>query len=130
MKNYWDSSALVKLLHLDLGRPALKPGQDATRAHSLSEIFSTLTKGVSFRYSPEDAAKMICDLARDLSFIEIGKDEALAAISSATRLGVRGARVHDLMHALAARKFGASTLMTLDIAGFHGIVENMEIGSP
>lgn len=127
MKRYWDSSALIKAVHDPVERAGLKPEKDGTRTHTLAELFSTLTKGVSFRYSPEDAGKMISDLAKDLSFIELTKTEALSAVTDASRLGVRGARIHDLMHAVAARKFGARVLMTLDTAGFQGIVDTMEI---
>ena len=66
MKTYWDSSALIEALHDQKLRDRLKPGESASRPHSLVEVFSTLTKGVNYRYSPADAAKMIGDLAKDL----------------------------------------------------------------
>jgi hypothetical protein len=40
------------------------------------------------------------------------------AISSASNQGVRGARIHDLMHAVAAEKYQAEVLFSLDEAGF------------
>jgi predicted nucleic acid-binding protein len=98
--------------------------------HALSELFSTLTKGVNFRYSAEDAAKMIDDLARDLGFVDLSKSEMLDAIKEARALAVRGARIHDLMHATAARKCGATVLMTLDMAGFTGLAKGLTIKSP
>jgi len=130
MKTYWDSSALLEVLHDSNLRAKLKPENDATRPHSLAEIFSTLTKGVAFRYPPDDAAKMISDLAEDLDFIELTKADALSAIKEAKRSGVRGARIHDLMHVYAARKCGADALMTLDTKGFHGIDHGLKIQSP
>jgi predicted nucleic acid-binding protein len=124
MKVYWDSSALVKLLHDETERAKLQPDRDGTRPHTLAEVFSTLTKGVSFRYPPENAARMISDLSKDLSFVELTKTDALSAVIDASR---RGARIHDLMHAAAARKFGADVLMTLDLAGFQGITKGIEL---
>ena len=130
MKTYWDSSALLEVLHDQTLRAQLKAKSDGTRPHTLSEIFSTLTKGVAFRYPPDDAAKMISDLAGDLDFIELTRAETLSAIRDAKRLGVRGARIHDLMHVFAAGKYGASVLMTLDTGGFQGIPSGLTIQSP
>lgn len=130
MNTYWDSSALIELLHRPELRATLSPKNHFTRLHTLSELFSTLTKGVNFRYTPEDAARMIDDLALDLSFVELSKDDVLSAIKTATHLGVRGGRIHDLMHATAARKAGAATLTTLDAAGFTGLANGLHITAP
>ena len=130
MKAYWDSSALIKALHDQKLRVSLKRGKDGTRPHSLSEIFSTLTKGLNFHYSPVDAAAMIESLAGDIDFIELNADEALAAINSASAQGVRGARVHDLMHATAAQKYKATVLFTLDQAGFSTLKNSVPVQAP
>src|SRR5262245_24497817 len=130
MKTYWDSSALVEALHQKELRKRLARGTDGSRTHSLAEIFSTLTKGVNFRYSPDDAAKMITDLAEDLDFIELTSTEALLGIKKAKSLGVRGGRIHDLMHLIAAQKYSADVLMTLDEAGFGGLGAGIRIETP
>jgi predicted nucleic acid-binding protein len=130
VKIYWDSSALIEALHVERLRGRLRRGSDASRPHSLAEVFSTLTKGVNFRYLPEDAAKMVADLARDLDFVELSAGEVVSAIEEAQALGVRGARIHDLMHATAARKHGAEVLMTLDTGGFTGLAAGIRISSP
>src|ERR1041384_2237145 len=118
MKRYWDSSALIEALHDEALRGQITKSSSKTRPHSLSEVFSTLTKGVNFRYEADDAAKMITDLAADMEFVELTPEDTLAAIQQARSLGVRGARIHDLMHATAAKKCGAEELVTLDKAGF------------
>jgi hypothetical protein len=87
MKAYWDSSALIEALYDQKLRASLKPGKDGTRPHSLAEIFSTLTKGINFRYSPADAATLIEGLTQDLDFVELGEQDALAAIRSAEAQG-------------------------------------------
>jgi predicted nucleic acid-binding protein len=130
MKTYWDSSALVLALHDDAIRSRLQRGQSLTRPHALAELFTTLTKGVNFRYSPRDAANLLNDLARDLDFIELSETDTLKAILSAGGQGVRGARIHDLLHAAAARKGRATVLMTLDEAGFSGLELDLEIQAP
>lgn len=130
MKTYWDSSALIEALHDPEMRDRIKPGDNATRPHSLTEIFSTLTKGVNFRYSPADAAKMVKDLAPDLTFVELTSEEIVNAINKASDLGVRGGRVHDLMHAWAAKKWQAELLVTLDKSGFSTLKVPVKISEP
>jgi predicted nucleic acid-binding protein len=130
MKIYWDSSALIAALHNPRMRSRIRPGENGTRPHSVAEVFSTLTKGVNFRYSPDDAAKMAEDLARDLDFVELSAADAISALRKAKSLGVRGARVHDLMHAEAALKYGADRLLTLDQAGFGTLNLGVQISAP
>ena len=130
MKTYWDSSALVLALHDGDVRDRLENGRAYTRSHALTEIFSTLTKGVNFRYSPNEAAKLIRDLARDLAFVELSDTDTLKAVDSAGGNGVRGARIHDLMHAAAAVKAGCSVLITLDYAGFDSLKLALKIEEP
>ena len=130
MKTYWDSSELIAALHDVAMRARVRLPDNATRPHSLSEVFSTLTKGVNFRYPPADAADMIEDLAKDLTFIELNSIETLSAVKRAASMGVRGARVHDLMHATAAEKFEASQILTLDTAGFAGLNLKAKVKAP
>lgn len=130
MKAYWDSSALIEALYDQKLRGSLKRGKDGTRPHSLAEVFSTLTKGINFRYSPAGAAKLIEGLAQDLDFVELSEEDALSAIRSAESQGVRGARIHDLMHAAAAEKYKASVLFTLDTAGFSGLKSPVPAQAP
>ena len=130
MKAYWDSSALIKALHDQKLRTSLNPGKDGTRPHSLPELFTTLTKGLNFHYTPADAAAMIESLAKSLDFVELNAVEVLAAIKSASSQGVRGARVHDLMHAVAAQKFKATVLYTLDKAGVPTLKTPVPVETP
>jgi predicted nucleic acid-binding protein len=130
VKTYWDSSALIEALHDQKLRDRLKPGESASRPHSLVEVFSTLTKGVNYRYSPADAAKMIGDLAKDINFVELTGQDTLKMVKQASSLGVRGARIHDLMHAAAAEKVGADILLTLDSAGFSTLKLAVRVESP
>lgn len=99
MKTYWDSSALVQALHDPEMRQMIKPEDHGTRTHSLAELFSTLTKGVQFRYPPDDAAKMLVSLVPRLTFVELTSREVMEAIENASSQGVRGGRIHDLIHA-------------------------------
>lgn len=130
MKTYWDSSALIKALHDQNLRTSLKRGKDGTRPHSLAELFSALTKGLNFHYSPSDAAAMIESLAESLDFVELNADEVISAVKSAKSQGVRGARIHDLMHAVAAQKYKAAVIFTLDEAGFSTLKNSVPAKAP
>lgn len=130
MKTYWDSSALVEAMENPDLRSRINPGNNATRPHTLAEVFSTLTKGLNYHYSPADAAKMIADLLPDLTFVELTADETATAIKEATAQGVRGGRIHDLMHAWAAKKWRAEILLTLDAKGFSTLKIPVKVSEP
>lgn len=130
MKTYWDSSALVAALHIPALRATIKPAAAVTRPHALAEVFCTLTKGVNFKYPATDAAKMLADLKSDMTFVELSAVETQDAINQASARGVRGARIHDLMHAAAAVKSGANVLLTLDEAGFSDLDLSVDVQSP
>jgi predicted nucleic acid-binding protein len=130
MKTYWDSSALIEAIEIPAIRDRIKPADNATRSHTLSELFSTLTKGVNYRYSPADAAAVIADLRTDMTFVDLTADEMIDAIKQASGQGVRGARIHDLMHAWAAKKWQADVLLTLDRAGFSTLKVPVKIEEP
>ncbi|MGH8022228.1 MAG: type II toxin-antitoxin system VapC family toxin [Limisphaerales bacterium] len=130
MKTYWDSSALIEALHDPDMRQRIKPDDNGTRTHTLSELFSTLTKGVRFRYPPDDAAKMLLSLVPRLSFVDLTTDEIMEAIQNAGLQGVRGGRIHDLIHAWAAKKWRADVLLTLDAAGFTTLKVPVKIAEP
>jgi predicted nucleic acid-binding protein len=123
MKRYWDASGLVEALHDESLRLKVTKGSAVTRSHSFSEVFSTLTGGrLGFRYAPDDAAGIISSLAKDLEVVDLSLEESLAALSQAGRVGVRGGRVHDFLHAEAARKAGVERLVTLNTSDFVGLL--------
>jgi predicted nucleic acid-binding protein len=124
MKNsYWDSSALVEATSdLDL-RIRVRNERPKTRPHSLAEIFSALTGGgnLGIRVDANEATASIKDLAQDLEFVELSASEMLAAFETARSKGVRGGRVHDYLHAVAAIKSNAVEIVTVDENDFDGL---------
>ena len=73
---------------------------------------------------------MIEDLKSDMDFVELTADETTIAIKGAGAQGVRGARVHDLMHATAAAKYKADVLLTLDDSGFAALKQPVKVQTP
>lgn len=131
MKRYWDASALVDALHDPrVEQKALEPDQ-WTRAHALAETFSTLTGGrLGFQYLPDDAAALIREVTGGMAFVELNAVETLTALEAAQKLGVRGGRVHDWLHARAAQKAGVAELLTDNLADFAGLEDGFSVLRP
>jgi len=128
MKAYWDSSALIETIdNADL-RQRLKQEGGLTRSHSLAEIFSALTGGnVRLRVGADQAAEMLSKLADNLSFFDLAPADVLSALKEAKARGVRGGRVHDFLHAVAAEKSGAKQLLTLDRNDFADLTDTVTV---
>ena len=128
MKIYWDSSALVEAVLDQKIRQRLADDQSVTRTHALSEVFGTLTGGrLGVKFEANEAAEVMDELAADLEFVELSAKEILAALHDAEEKGVRGGRVHDHLHAVAAKKAKAGLLLTSDKFDFSGLFEKVEV---
>lgn len=128
MRVYWDSSALVvATMDPNVRHRLLEPDQ-FTRPHALAEVFSTLTGSrLGFRVDTTDAAAVVAQLGDTLQFVELEVPEIVSALNSARDLGVRGGRVHDFLHAVAAGKAGCKVLRTLNTADFQGLFSGGEL---
>jgi len=123
MKTYWDSSALVESVWEPSLQARLRRERGVTRSHALAEVFSALTGNPQNRVSTEVAAELVEQLADSLNFVDLTAGEMLTALKSARKLGVRGGRVHDFFHAVAAKKSGAKKIVTLDKNDFADLTE-------
>jgi len=123
MKTYWDSSALVAAVETPAMQLRLQRERGVTRPHALAEVISTITGNPKNRADAQIAAEILASLAKSLDFVDLTADEMLAALKSARKLGVRGGRVHDYFHAVAAEKSGAKKIVTLDKNDFAGLTE-------
>jgi predicted nucleic acid-binding protein len=121
MKAYWDSSALVETFNDSKMKARLENERAFTRPHSLAETFASLTGNPAARISADNAAAVIESISRSLDFVEITGPEVVRALKTARQKGVRGGRVHDYLHAVAAEKSGAKKILTLDQNDFSGI---------
>jgi predicted nucleic acid-binding protein len=124
MKAYWDSSAVIQACNSPALRARLLQERGLTRTHTLAEVFSTLTGGnLDFRVDADEAARMAANLAADLDFQDLTAAEVLTALKESRKKGVRGGRIHDYLHAVAAQKAGAKKLLTLDKNDFNGLTK-------
>jgi predicted nucleic acid-binding protein len=124
MKAYWDSSALVQATSDLALRRRLRSERGVSRPHALAEVFSALTGGnIAIRLDADAAAETVDNLSGDIDFIDLTSDEVRRALKEARRRGVRGGRVHDFLHAVAAEKSGVKELLTLDENGFDHLLD-------
>jgi predicted nucleic acid-binding protein len=87
-------------------------------------VFSILTGGnLAFRLDADGAARTVASLAEDLDFHDLNAVEVLQALKEARKRGVRGGRIHDYLHAVAAEKSGAKKLLTLDKHDFDDLTK-------
>jgi predicted nucleic acid-binding protein len=127
MKAYWDASALIETVQDADLYARLKQEGAFTRTHSLAETFSTLTGNQQFRFSANYAAEAIKGMVQYLEFVDVPAADIITALGKAQARGLRGGRVHDYLHALAAEKSGAAALLTLDKNDFNGLVPSLSI---
>ena len=127
MKAYWDSSALIESVSDRNLEGRLVADSGYTRTHTLAEIFSALTGKLHIRLEAKEAAKTIRAMAGRLELINLTEGEILDALDKAQARGVRGGRVHDYLHALAAAKAGAAVLLTTDRNDFESLVPGLSI---
>lgn len=122
MSAYWDSSAVIAAwMDPDL-RLRLHRERGITRTHTLAEIFSAFTGGnLSIRQDADEAARTVQNLALDLDFVDLSHGQVLVALKSAQAKGVRGGRVHDYLHAIAAEQHRATAILTVDRNDFVGL---------
>lgn len=131
MSSYWDSSAIVEATLSPILFEELKSVRPWCRPHVLAESFSTLTGSrLGFRVDSAQVSAILAKMAGHLRFVELSAEETLVALGRAKSRGIRGGRIHDFLHAVAARKAGCSVLFTLNVADFTGIDDQLTIESP
>jgi predicted nucleic acid-binding protein len=93
-------------------------------AHGLAEAFSILTGGRHGRRlaAAKAAALLDASVLPFVSLVTLSGRETLAALKGCEARGVRGGAVYDWLHLVAARKAGATRLITLDGRDFRAIV--------
>jgi predicted nucleic acid-binding protein len=119
MKAFFDTSALVPVFYGDhvhhlasLRRfLAFDPSTGCCGAHSLAEVYSTLTRMPGkYRISGEQAMLFLGDLRERLSLITLDGEEYFRALRDAASLGVVGGATYDAMLAHCALKARAETI--------------------
>lgn len=131
MRRYWDASALIDAIHDARIEEMAAETDQWTRPHALAEVFSQLSGGrLPVKYLADDAAALISEIAKHFSFVELTAEETREALRKAHAHGVRGGRVHDWLHAVAAKNCEAEGLLTDNFADFTGLEDGFKLGAP
>ena len=127
MKWFFDSSVLVPALlpdHVHHARSfaafaAASRKNAGCAAHSLAEVYSTLTRYPGKqRLSAESAALLVQEVEHRLTLVGLDGDEYLAAINRIAGMGIVGGAVYDALIAACAAKAKADMVYTWNIAHF------------
>ena len=132
MKSFWDTSAAINALVSPSVFARLKHGQHMARVHLIFEFFAIMTgRGIAVKdkngnpakliLSESDATAWLRQFAGMISFVELSAVEVLDALEGAAAKGVKGGRVYDYGHALAANQVEADELITRDANDFSGL---------
>ena len=127
MKVLFDTSALIPALVQSLAghsaalqwleKAQRKEIQGFVSAHTLAELYGGLTGFGKKR--PVDVRRVIeVEIRAYLEVVALDAEEYACMLDDAARLNVKGATVHDAVHAYAARKVGADQILTGNIRHF------------
>ena len=124
MKAFFDTSALVPVFYGDhvhhqasLRRlVAFDPSTGCCGAHSLIEIYSTLTRMPGkHRISGEQAMLFLGDVRDRLSLVTLDGEEYFQALKSSASLGIAGGGIYDALLAHCALKAEAETIYSWNL---------------
>ena len=127
MKAFFDTSVLVAAFlgdhefHASSLRAFLrfKRQQAGCAAHSLAEVYSTLTRMPGhYRLSGDQALLFLQDIRDRLTVVALDAGEYYAAFEQAAALGVTGGTIYDALLAHCATKAGAEAIYTWNVKHF------------
>ena len=127
MRRFFDTSVLVPVfldqhVHHEASYKAYLKAQkryDCCAAHSLAEVYATLTRlPGNLRASADQAMLFLADMAERLTFVALDAEEYWAAIADAADHGVLGGKTYDALLARCALKAKAETILTWNLGHF------------
>ncbi|MEP7363998.1 MAG: PIN domain-containing protein [Acidobacteriota bacterium] len=127
MKEFLDSSVLVPVfleghehherslaLFLTCGR-----GRSACAAHSLAEVYSTLTRlPGKFRVTGDQAMLFLGEIRDRLEVVALSSEEQFHTIQQSAAAGICGGAIYDALIAACANKVKAERLYTWNFRHF------------
>jgi len=124
VKAFFDTSVLIPVfqsyhVHHKASFELLKKfsqRQACCGAHSLAEVYSTLTRmPPPYRFRPEQAMLFLTDIQSHLSLITLDSDEYFQAITEFAAMGVVGGAIYDGLLARCALKAKAERIYTWNV---------------
>jgi predicted nucleic acid-binding protein len=127
LKAFFDTSVLVPVFYGDHPHHqaslamvlAFQKRQAACAAHSLAEVYSTLTRlPLRPRISADQALLFLETMRERFTLIALDDKEYFLAIEEAAAAGATGGAVYDGLIARCALKAGAETIYTWNLSDF------------
>ncbi|MDX1984026.1 MAG: PIN domain-containing protein [Bryobacteraceae bacterium] len=124
MKAFFDTSVLVPVFLSDHPHhgPSLArfrqvaPSNGFAAAHSLAELYSTLTRlPVPYRLTPAQAMEAVRASTRRLTFVSLTADEIGTILEKAATLNIQGGTAYDFLIASCAGKAEIDVLYSWNI---------------
>lgn len=139
MKAFLDTTVLVAAFiadhmhHDDSLNIFLKYGkrQTSCAAHSLAELYSTLTRMPGkHRVSAENAMLFLGEVRDHLTLVALDEVDYYRAIEHASARGVVGGTIYDALVANCARKIKAETIYTWNLRHFQQMEFSGRVRTP
>jgi predicted nucleic acid-binding protein len=124
VKVFFDTSVLIaaSLLQHEHHTPSAAAYLKAEKknaccaAHSLAEVYSSLTRMPGSQRMGSDQALLLLDQVRErLTVITLDEEDYYSAIASAVALGIVGGTIYDALLAKCAIKANATIIYTWDL---------------
>jgi predicted nucleic acid-binding protein len=127
MRAFFDTSVLVAVFHGDheYHEPSLRAflkyskREAAASAHSLAEVFSTLTAlPGKHRVGPDQAMLFLQTMRERLTLVSLSANDYYDAIGTAASRAITGGAIYDALLAHCALQIKAQTLYTWNVRDF------------
>jgi len=127
VKAFLDTSVLVATFyaHHEFHRPSIdlflrfKKNQTCCGAHSLAEVYSSLTGRTGRdRVSGDEAMLFLGDIRERLTIVSLDVQEYFKAIEASSALGIAGGAIYDALLAHCAIKAKAEVIYTWNAKDF------------
>jgi predicted nucleic acid-binding protein len=93
--------------------------------HALAELYNVMTGHPSWRVSPVDMGQVIEEMLTAFEVVSLSTKDYQVALSRLAKLSITGGGVFDMLHAQAALKSDADTLLTLNKKHFLRLGEDV-----
>jgi predicted nucleic acid-binding protein len=94
------------------------PDNSCCAAHSLAELYSTVTRLPKYRVSSEHAMLLLREVRERLTLVALDQEEYYTAIERASIHGITGGTIYDALLASCALKARAEILYTWNTRHF------------
>ena len=126
MKAFLDTSVLVATFyaHHQFHQPSIdlflrfKKNEACCGAHSLAEIYSSLTGRSRERVSGDEAMLFLADARERLAIVSLDREEYFKALEASSALGIAGGAIYDAVLARCAIKAKAQAIYTWNAKDF------------